>query len=287
MNFDLHETLIRLSSYFLSILPAILMVLGILIGGWIIGRIVGKAVERLTRSLGLETLLESLGLPKLLYHIGYKRNTPSLLGLLARWIVYLVTVIMVADVAGFEQVTQGLNAVVAYLPRAAVAILFLMVGVWGADMMRTVIRNVVSGEQGQVVGTGLYYGVIVITVALVADQLGLETSLINQIIVIVLAGGVLAGALAVGGSARQTLANVFARRYVARLYRTGDVVRLDDIVGVVKAHAPTTLVVVGEDITYNIPYILFMERAVGTTGEPIPVRREPVVPDAEPDGKMP
>src|SRR5699024_10730659 len=114
-------------------------------------------------------------------------------------------------------------------------------------------------QQGQIIGTVLYYGVIAITVALVADQLGLETALINQIITLIVAGAIFAAALGLGLSARGVLSNLLARNYVAQLYPRGDNVHIGEIEGVVKGHSPTALVIVNDKQTYNIPYSYFME----------------------------
>lgn len=271
MNFDITTPVEQLFHSFIASLPTILTFLAVVVAGLILAPIAAKVVRALVERVGLETLLERLGAPKLLYRIGYNKSTATLLGSIGRLLVYVVTALIAADIARMSQVSRGLDALVAYLPRFTVAVLFLLVGFWAADMIRGVVAKVAHKQQGQLIGTVLYYGVVAVTVALVADQLGLETSLINHIIVLVIAGVVAAVAIAMALSARPTLSNHLARNYVVQLYPRGDTVEIDGVTGIVKGHSPTALVLVGEDATYNIPYVRFMEETVTTKGAARPI----------------
>lgn len=276
MNFDISTPVEQLFHSFIASLPTLLTFIAVVVAGLLFAPIVARIVRALVQRVGLETLLERLGAPKLLYQIGYKKSTATLLGSVARLLVYLVTALLAADIAGLSQVSKGLDALVAYLPSFAVAVLFVTVGFWTADMVRGVVTNVAQKQQGQLIGAVLYYGVVAITVALAADQLGLETSLINHIIVLVVAGVVAAVALAMALSARPTLSNHLARNYVVQLYPRGDTVQIDGVKGIVKSHSPTALVLVDEDQTYNIPYVRFMEEIVATRGTARPIVRRSV-----------
>lgn len=287
MNVDIATPVQGLVNSFVAALPTMLTFLAVVVVGLVVAPIAARIARAIVRGSGLETLFERVGAPKLLYRVGYKKSTATLVGSIARILVYLFTALIAADIAGLSQISKGLDALVAYLPHLAAAVIFLMAGVWAADMIRGVVSNVAKKQQGQLIGTVLYYGVIAITVALVADQLGLETALINQIILLIVAGGVFAAALALGLSARTVLSNLLARNYVAQLYPRGDSVRIDDIEGIVKGHSPTALVIIdGEDI-YNIPYVRFMQTTTRTSGTARPVSRstEPVnVEEQQADG---
>lgn len=273
MNIDFSAPIDGVLGAFVAILPSLLTAIAVLVAGLIAAPIVAKIVRVIVRRTGLETLLERLSAPRLLYRIGYKKGVARLLGTIAQFAVYLVAALLAADIAGLSQIAKGLDVVIAYLPRLAVAVVFLMIGLWAAELVRGFVGGVTKNGQASAVGALLYYGIGAITVALVADQLGLQTSLINNIILIVIAAGALAAAIGAGISARPTLSNLLARNYVIQLYRRGDTVKIDGVEGIVKSHAPTALVVVGEDSTYNIPYVRFMESAVATTGEPRPVSK--------------
>lgn len=272
MTLDISGPIEKLFASFIAALPTILIFIVIVVGGILLAPMAARVVSELVRRSGLETLLERLGAPRLLYRIGYKSGTARLLGSLARWGVYLIAALIAADVAGMKQIANGLDVVIGYLPRVGVAVLFLMVGMWAADLVRSVVSGV-SKDKTNVIGTILYYGIVAITVALVADQLGLETSLINNIILLVIAAACAAAAIGAGLSAKPTLSNLLARNYVAQLYARGDRVVIDGVEGVVKSHSPTALVLVGKQGTFNVPYVRFMEEVTETSGEARPLEQ--------------
>lgn len=271
MNLDLAGPVQALFSNFVSALPTILTFCAVVIGGLILAPIAAAFTRTLVRKSGLETLLERLGAPQLLYRVGYRHGTASLLASTARGSIYLLTAVIAADIAGISQVSEGLNVIVGYLPQVAVAILFLMIGMWAADLARGVFAGVSKQGANSVIGTAIYYGITAITVALVADQLGLKTQLINNIILLAIAAAAAAAAIGVGLSTKPTLSNLLARNYVAQLYQRGDHIRIDGMSGIVKSHAPFALIVVDGQSTYNIPYVRLMESIVETSGTPKPL----------------
>lgn len=271
MNLDITGPVQDLFSSFVSSLPTILSFCAVVIGGIILAPIAASLTRTMVRKSGLETLFERLGAPRLLYRVGYNYGTASLLGTIAKFAIYLFTALIASDIAGLKQISQGLDVIVGYLPQVAVAIFFLMIGMWAADLARGVFAGVTKSGSTSVIGTAIYYGIVAITVALVADQLGLKTQLINNIILLAIAAAALAAAIGAGISAKPTLSNLLARNYAAQLYARGDRVRVGDVDGVVKAHSPTALVVVDEsDRIYNIPYVTLMGQIVETSGTPRP-----------------
>lgn len=272
MNLDIAGPVQDLFAGLVSALPVMLSFCAVVIGGLILAPITASLTRTAVRKSGLETLFERLGAPRLLYRIGYHHGTASLVGTIAKFAIYLFTALIASDIAGLKQISQGLDVIIGYLPQVAVAVFFLMIGMWAADLARGVFSGVSKSGSTSVIGTAIYYGVIAITVALVADQLGLKTQLINNIILLAIAAAALAAAIGAGISAKPTLSNLLARNYIAQLYPRGDTVRVGEVSGVVRAHAPTALVVVDEDgRLFNVPYVLLMDRVVETSGTPKPL----------------
>ena len=284
MKLDLAGPVQELIAGFIAALPTLLSFVAVVTVGLVVAPIAASVVRTLVRKSGLETLLERVGAPRLLYRVGYKHGTASLLATVAKLAIWLATALIASDIAGLRQISQGLDVIIGYLPQVAVAIFFLMIGMWAADIARGVFSGVSrKNSSTSVIGTAIYYGVIAITVALVADQLGLKTQLINNIILLALGAGALSAALGAGLSARPTLSNLLARNYIAQLYPRGDRIQMGDVKGIVRSHAPTVLVVVDEeDRTWNIPYVRLMESVVETSGTPRPIAPEATRTPSEP-----
>lgn len=260
----------RLSDSMIELLPTIVLALVIAVVGAVFAATLAYVLRRLIHGSRLEALMERAGVASALYRIGYREGVASFVAVAARAVVYLITLLVAVDTLGLTQIARGLDSVVAYLPRVGIAALFLVLGLRLAEVLKSMLISMsAKGDQEvsapRLVANALYYVVAAITIALVADQLGLQTDLINNVILLVLAAVALAAAGAFALGSRDTMANLLARNYVTQLYPRGDVVVIEGVRYLVRAHAPTVLVLESEGYRRNVPYVLFMREAFQTS----------------------
>lgn len=260
----------RLSDSMIELLPTIVLALVIAVVGAVFAATLAYVLRRLIHGSRLEALMERAGVASALYRIGYREGVASFVAVAARAVVYLITLLVAVDTLGLTQIARGLDSVVAYLPRVGIAALFLVLGLRLAEVLKSMLISMsAKGDQEvsapRLVANALYYVVAAITIALVADQLGLQTDLINNVILLVLAAVALAAAGAFALGSRDTMANLLARNYVTQLYPRGDVVVIEGVRYLVRAHAPTVLVLESEGSRRNVPYVLFMREAFQTS----------------------
>lgn len=260
----------RLSDSMIELLPTIVLALVIVVVGAVFAATLAYVLRRLIHGSKLEALMERAGVASALYRIGYREGVASFVAVAARAVVYLITLLVAVDTLGLTQIARGLDSVVAYLPRVGIAALFLVLGLRLAEVLKSMLISMsAKGDQEvsapRLVANALYYVVAAITIALVADQLGLQTDLINNVILLVLAAVALAAAGAFALGSRDTMANLLARNYVTQLYPRGDVVVIEGVRYLVRAHAPTVLVLESEGSRRNVPYVLFMREAFQTS----------------------
>ena len=257
----------RLTQGAIDHLPGLLLYGGLLVGAVLAAVALDWVTRSLVRRTGLEVALERVGAPQLLYRLGYHHGTARLLGYLVRWVVILIALLVVAESAGLHQLADGFRAVVGYLPRVLASAAFLLVGLWAAGVARAVVGAATARDQEQrdgapappgLIAQVVYWAVVVVSVVLTADQLGLETGIINALLQVAAAGGALALALAVGLGARDAMSNVVARTYMTTRFHRGDRLEVGAHRGVVRAHASTALVLRTDDGDVNIPYSVLM-----------------------------
>ena len=109
----------------LSFLPRLVGALIILIVGWLIARLIHRAVGRSLGAVGLDRLLERAGLAERLKEAGYTAT-----GLTARavyWIALLVVFLLTAEALDVEYLSDILTGLIAYLPLVVVAIVIVIV----------------------------------------------------------------------------------------------------------------------------------------------------------------
>jgi hypothetical protein len=100
----------------------------------------------------------------------------------------------------------------------------------------------------------LHYGIVLLSISLAAEQIGLEVSLLRGLIAVAVGGAALSifGVLAVG--LEPMMGRLMARYYLRRTLELGDTITLDGCTGALVQFGATGLVLRGEAGTHLIPY---------------------------------
>lgn len=161
-------------------------------------------------------------------------------------------VLVVFVLAALTPLTGAASAsrVLAVLPAVVAATLILVLGLFVAPLARGLThRGLAQLRPGvaDLVAPLVYWLVIGLTVLLAADQLGLETRLVQQLVALVVGGLVLAAGLALGLGSRDLVGAVVAGRHVAQIVAVGDRVEVAGQAGTVVAlgHASVRLALDG------------------------------------------
>lgn len=171
----------------------------------------------------------------------------------------------VATERGLRDLGTGL---VAALPAAVVGLLLLVVGLLVAAATRAVVHRVVTRFQPAVadlVAGALYWVIVVVTLLTAAEQLGIETGLVQRFVVLVAGGVVIAAALALGLGLRTLVEGVAAGRHVGDIVAVGDEVEVGAHTGeVVRLGSGSVRIDVGPR-RVEIPNAEFLRTAVVVT----------------------
>ena len=127
----------------IDFIPDFLGALLLLILGWIIGAVLGKAVAELFRRIKvIDNVLRSLGAEQILSKGGFSLDIGAFFGTLVKWFFIIIGLIAAVDVLGLSQVNVFLNRIVTdFLPDVIVAALILIVGA----MLAHALHKVVTG----------------------------------------------------------------------------------------------------------------------------------------------
>ncbi|WP_286878371.1 mechanosensitive ion channel family protein, partial [Methanosaeta sp. UBA458] len=121
--------------YAISYGPIIIAAIAILIIGWIGGRILGKIVVKLLDSVGLDDILDKTFLGEAIRRS--EMTTSRLLDLIARWFVYLISIVAAVDVLNIKMLSELVNRIVLYIPHVVAGLMVLLVGlIVGTIIMR-------------------------------------------------------------------------------------------------------------------------------------------------------
>lgn len=195
-------------------LPRLALAGLVLIGGWLLAKAVRFAVVKGLRAVNLNVITERSGLDGFLRQGGLEADTADLLALLAYWMVILAALVIAFNGLGLTYITDLIGRVVLFVPKVIVAILILAFGAYFAAFIGGTVtaycRNV-GIRDAELLGRLARYAIVTFVVLIALDQVSVGGDIIRQSFLILLAGLVLALALAFGLGGRDWAARLLER----------------------------------------------------------------------------
>lgn len=113
----------------INFVPNLVVAIVILVVGWLIGALLGRAVWQIFKALKVDEALRRAGFESALRRGGMDLDSGAFVGALVKWFIVVVFLVAAFDVLGLSQVNLFLQEVViGYLPRVIAAALVLLVG---------------------------------------------------------------------------------------------------------------------------------------------------------------
>jgi hypothetical protein len=175
------------------IAPKALLFVCFLAGSWIIATIAGRIVRNLLLRAGFNRLIDRAGLNKMLG----RSYGHELAGLLAYSAVLLIGLQLAFGVFGPNPISTLITAVIAYLPRIAVALALIVVAALIASKVRDIIAATIAGLSyaNLIAGTAKAF-IITLGVIAALNQVGVAVAVTQPVLIAALA--TIAGILIVG-----------------------------------------------------------------------------------------
>lgn len=184
-----------------AFMPRLLVAALVIVGGWLLAKIVHIAVIKALRAINFNVLTERSGLDGFLKQGGVSADTSTIVGLLVYWLVVLAALLIAFNGLGLTYITDLLGRVVWFVPNVFVAILVLAFGSYFArfvgDAVVTYCRNI-KLQDAAFLGKLAQYAIMVFVVLIALDQIQVGGDIVRQSFLVILAGFVFALALAFG-----------------------------------------------------------------------------------------
>ncbi|TFG66249.1 MAG: mechanosensitive ion channel [Nitrospirales bacterium] len=249
---------------FMTFLPKSIGALLLLGLGILLGKIVEAGTSRVLTMIGVDRLLSGTGLLSLLHKTGSKKTISQIVGLLGFWLVFLLFLISATEVLSLALLSETLTALVQYLPKMGMAILILVLGLLATNFVRDIISLACESSgirQGMIIAQTVYIAATLLVLVTAINELGIDTSLLNQIIVLVVGGLIAGAALSFGFGSRSAVKNLIAAHYIQPIVRMGEKIQVGSYYGIVTAVTPMVVVLDTERGRVVIPAAQFTEVA--------------------------
>jgi len=257
LNQSLNLLVQKTSSY----LPNILGAIALLIGGWLLARVLRFACVRIIS--GLDSLARRYGMERLLIRVGLERPASELIGSIIYWLVFLVFFAAATETLGLPVIATWLGGVSTYLPRILVGVLILLGGFLAGSLAQDAITSAAHAANiaySVLLGRLAYAALLLVAVVTGIDQIGIESRFLTLAIAIIVGSLVGAAALAFGLGARTAVSNIIASHYLRQIYKVGQLIKIGEAEGKISEITNTVVILENSNTRLVVPAKEFSER---------------------------
>ncbi len=191
----------------------VLLVIIVLLIGWIIAKLIEKLVKGVLEVAKADYWADRLELAGILKKGGVKYSLSEMLGVVAYWIVILITVVVAINAVGLTVAAELLNKVALYVPHVIAAIFVLVLGLFAAVLVKNLVITASTNagiSQAPLLGKLVEILIMVFAIAIAAEQLNIGAKVIMLVLKVALGSAGLAAALAFGFGCQEIAAKYTA-----------------------------------------------------------------------------
>jgi Mechanosensitive ion channel, conserved TM helix len=202
-----------------TFLPRLLLALFVVAIGWLLAKAARFAVERGLRAVNFTVLTERAGTDNFLQQAGMRGDTATLFGMVAQWLVILAALMIAFNGLGLTYITDLLGRVVWFTPKLLVAMLVVVFGSYCARFVGNAVQTYCMDAQipdADMLGKIARYVIVIFIVMIALGQIDVGGDIVQRTFLIILAGLVLALALAFGLGGKEWAAAMLERWWPQR-----------------------------------------------------------------------
>ena len=185
-----------------SFIPAILGSIVLLLVGWVIGNIIGRVTKEILKKLKAD----------MYFKFGKGLEISKLFSVIISWIIYLAFIQAAVQVLGISALTTFFGDILAFIPGLLEGMIIILVGYVIAKYVQAQIVST-KFEYSDFIGKVIFFFTVIIAISLALPFVGIDPSLINNIILILVASVGVGIAIAIGLGLKDTV-DKLARKYV-------------------------------------------------------------------------
>src|SRR5512139_722035 len=165
----------------INIVPKLVAFAVIMLIGWLIAKAIAKVLDVLLRRIGVERMAEKAGMERVLRDSTW--DTTTIICKVVYYGLLLVTLQLAFGVFGPNPISTMIHSVVAWLPKALVAIVIFVVAMAIANVVRDIVANTLSSTTyGRTVGTVAWAFIAFFGAIAALAQVGIATFVLGPLV---------------------------------------------------------------------------------------------------------
>ena len=195
----IEQALMTLWNSFLVILPSIIWAAIALIVGLVIGKVTGWVIKQFLVRVKLDQYVFEKE--------KFKLKLSDVFSILGRWVIYLVFIQIAAGILGVATVISLVNSAITFLAGVIEATVIIIIGYSLAYYIKDKVIHAKT-FYGDLVGNLIFFLTLYVSVALALPFVGIDATLINWILIVIVASLGVGMAIAIGLGMKEVVADV-------------------------------------------------------------------------------
>jgi hypothetical protein len=229
----------------MAALPNLIGAILILLLGWIITKIVLLVLRKVLKLVKVDKLTDVINEKKLFGKSDISFNVVNVIVGFVKWIMYLVFLIVAADIMNWEVVTRTISDLLLYLPTLFSAVALFMIGLYIANFIKKAISGLFESfdlNGSRLISSLVFYIIVVIITVTALNQAGINTDLITNNLTIILGAFLASMAIAFGFGSKEIIGDLLKSFYSRKNYEIGQKIKFKDVLGVIEAIDNITMI---------------------------------------------
>ena len=182
-----------------TILPKLIIAIIVFIIGWLVAKIVYKAIIKLGKTLKIDEVVKPMA--GAIERAGYSLKIGKSIAFLVKWFIVIGSLVISLDLLGLQTTKGLLTGIIAYIPQVIIAIFVLIAGISLANFTKKIIKgstSMLNIKSAAFMANIARVALIIFTILISLNVVGFNSEIINILFMGAVAMIALAGGLAFG-----------------------------------------------------------------------------------------
>lgn len=237
----------------------------LLLVGWIVVKLILKAVKRLLKLAKVHKLDDKLNEIEIIDGKKINFDTIKIISSFIKWILYITLLVMISDLLGLKVVSNQISEFLSYLPRCFGALVIFTLGLLFANFIKKTLKSFFKSMDlsGSSIISQIVFFIILVFITITAlNQTGINTTIITSNITIVLGGFLLAFALAIGLGAREVVGKLLKGFYARKTFEMGQKIIFNETEYTIEKVENISIILSNEEGTLIVPIEDIVEKQI-------------------------
>lgn len=262
------NTINEMGKNIMEAVPNIFGALLILLLGWLITKLILLVLKRILKFVKVDKWTKALNDKVLSEKSAIKFDISKVILMFVKWIMFLVFLIVAADVMQWDIVSQEVGNLVRYLPKLFSAIALFMVGLYIANFVKKAIKGVFDSfdlRGAKLISALVFYIIAFIITVTALNQAGIDTIIIRNNATLILGGFIAALSISFGLGSKDIVKDILRTSYARKKFRVGQKINYRNVSGTIEALETLTMDIRTEEGLLIVPIHKVLEEEIMVT----------------------